>query len=387
MTTATSTYYKQPLPNEANPTEEMQRIDTYLEWQQQEGVKVYNHYYFPKLDELELGPWERKGGSGAIINIPLAQLPNDCHVVEIKPGGASEPEHHMYEEMVYVLSGRGSTSVWHDEKHKQTFEWGPGSLFAIPLNAHYQHFNASSQRPARYVGVTNAPPMMRLFHNIDFIFNTPFNFEDRVAGEDAYFSGNGKLYTRRVWETNFVPDAVHMPLYSWKERGGGGINVMLELAQNSMGSHISQFQVGTYKKGHRHGPGAHLFILSGDGFSLLWNEGKDYEKCDWHPGGLVIVPSDDCFHQHFNTGATQARYLALRPGGGRFGARGARQPAADVSIREGGMQVEYPDEDPEIHRLYEEELKKHGASCRMKGYIPYCTGEVGPKGLDSEGEE
>ena len=38
---------------------------------------------------------------------------------------------------------------------------------------------------------------------------------------------------------------------------------MIELAQNSMGAHISQFQPGTYKKAHRHGPGAHVIILDG----------------------------------------------------------------------------------------------------------------------------
>ena len=29
---------------------------------------------------------------------------------------------------------------------KHSFEWGPKSLFALPLNARYQHFNASGQR-------------------------------------------------------------------------------------------------------------------------------------------------------------------------------------------------------------------------------------------------
>ena len=42
------------------------------------------------------------------------------------------------------------------------------------------------------------------------------------------------------------------------------------------------------------------------------------------------------------------------------------------------MQIEYEYEDREIHRIFESELEKNGAPCRMKAFIPYCTGEVGP---------
>ena len=49
-----------------------------------------------------------------------------------------------------------------------------------------------------------------------------------------------------------------------------------------------------------------------------------------------------------------------------------------MSIKEGGMQIEYEDEDPDIHRIFEERLAENGAPCRMKAFIPYCTGEVGP---------
>ena len=68
-----------------------------------------------------------------------------------------------------------------------------GSLFAIPLNASYQHFNASGTEPARYIAVTNAPPMMRLFRNQEFIFDSPVGFKDRFGGEADYFSGGGTL--------------------------------------------------------------------------------------------------------------------------------------------------------------------------------------------------
>jgi mannose-6-phosphate isomerase-like protein (cupin superfamily) len=357
--------------------------DPYSEWLRTEGVKVYENNYFPSLAKVELGPWERKGGLGAVIHIKNNHLPNDCHVVEIKPGGKSEPEHHMYELTVYVIAGRGATSVWQDEKKKASFEWQAGSLFSIPLNAWYQNFNGSGQEPARYIAVTNAPPMMRLFRDNHFMFNNPFTFSSRFGGEDDYFSGKGKLYTRRVWESNFIANAPDMLLYGWKERGAGGINAMLEMANNNTKSHISEFPIGTYKKAHRHGPGAHLVLLSGTaGYSLIWTkeDRSDMIKCDWQVGSMVTVPSDNCFHQHFNSGTTRARYLALRPGdmGLYKKGRGGGGENADRNIKEGGWQVEYGDEDREIHQIFEKELKANGARCKMKAFVPWCTGDVGP---------
>jgi len=356
--------------------------DAYENWLESEGVKVYEQFYFPSMAKLELGPWERKGGKGAVTHINNRHMPNDCHVIEIKPGGKSEPEHHMYELTIYVVSGRGGTTIWNDEKQKQTFEWHAGSLFSIPLNATYQNFNGSGTEPARYIAVTNAPPMMRLFKDNKFIFNSDFKFESRFAGEDDYFNGNGKLYKRRIWESNFVANAPDMALYGWKERGAGGINAMLEMANNNMKSHISEFPIGTYKKAHCHGPGAHLVLLSGTGgFSLVWTkeDRSDMIKCDWQEGSMVTVPSDNCYHQHFNTGTNRARYLALRAGDqGMNSPRGGGGDGADKSIKEGGWQIEYADEEQEIHEIFEKDLKAHGAPCKMKAFVPWCTGEVGP---------
>ena len=362
--------------------DEFSTEDGYARWQQREGVRVIVDFAFEDLNRIELGPWERKGGSGAIINIPNDHLTNDSHVVEIRPGGKSEPEHHLYEEFCYIISGRGATNIWTDEAHKQTFEWHAGSLFAIPLNAWYQHFNGSGEEPARYISVTTAPPMMRLFNDLDFIFDTDSYFKGRFNAESDYFSGAGKLYKKRVWQSNFIPNAPDMALYGWQERGAGGINVMLEMAENSSKAHISEFPVGTYKKAHRHGPGAHLLILSGDaGYSTLWtkDDRSDLRKADWKVGGMVIVPGDDMFHQHFNTGNTRARYLAMYTGGmGTMKPRSNRGWLADTSVKEGGWQIEYEDEVRENHEAFEADLAAHGAPCRMKAFIPWCTGELGP---------
>ena len=353
--------------------------DAYEDWLEKEKVLVHKTYYVPSMREIEVGPWERKGGEGAVVHIDNAHMPNDLHVVDIAPGGRSEPERHMYEINFYVVSGRGATTVWQDEGGKQTFEWKAGSLFTIPLNAWYQHFNGSGDEKVRYIATTNAPPMMRLFRDEEFIFNNDFQFKSRYTDDESYFSGNGTLYNKRIWETNFIPNAPDMALYGWKERGAGGINAMLQMGQNDMGNHISEFPIGTYKKAHRHGPGAHLVLLSGDaGFSLLWTkpDRSDMVKCDWQVGSIVIIPGDGVYHQHFNSGTTRARYMALRGGNGGFIAPN-QKATADVSLKDGGIQVEYEDEDREIHEIFEAELAKSGAQCNMKAFIPYCTGVVG----------
>ncbi len=366
-----------PAPDITATLPPLERVDAYEQWQKAEGVPVITGFFIPDLNTLELGPWPRKGGSGAFVNLEGTGGVNDLHVVELAPGGASEPERHLYEEMIYILSGRGSTKVWYDERQTATFEWGPGSLFSVPLNAMYRMFNASGVQSARYAAVTNAPTIVSLFHNQGFVFDNPYIFGDRFGGEDDYFTREGTLHHGRTLQTNFVPNVHTIQLHDWKARGGGGTNVMIELAQNSMGAHISQFKPGTYKKAHRHGPGAHVIILDGQGFSLLWREGDaDWQKCDWTPG-TVVVPPENWFHEHFNTGADPARYLALRFTGKHYAQRGAFQSReADVSVKEGGAQIEYEDEDPRIHEIFESELASHGAQCHMKGLVPWCTSKL-----------
>ena len=259
--------------------------------------------------------WSSSHGRGAaatrvFINHDASRTSNDCYVMEIPPGKSLAPHRQLYEEMILVLSGRGSTTVWNDAGARITFEWKDGALFAIPLNCHHQHFNGSGREPARYVAVTNAPPVINLYEDVDFIFNTKYDFKDRFAGEPDYFSAKGEQ-KGFLLATNFVPDAVNMPLITAKERGAGGGHIRFNMAKGSMNSHISQFPIGTYKKGHAHGPGAHVIVLSGDGFSLMWPEGEEPQQYKWEVG-TMIVPPNMWFHQHFNAGSTPARYLAFK---------------------------------------------------------------------------
>ena len=48
---------------------------------------------------------------------------------EIPAGKALKPQRHLFEELIYIVSGRGATTVWNDPASKHTFEWQEGSVF------------------------------------------------------------------------------------------------------------------------------------------------------------------------------------------------------------------------------------------------------------------
>ena len=115
--------------------------------------------------------------------------------------------------------------------------------------------------------------------------------------------------------------------------------------------YISEMPVGTYKKGHRHGPGFHVMCVTGHGYSLLWYDGDpDFTRVDWKHG-VVFPPADQQFHQHFNTSTNPARYLATGIGGTRYpfttanrrsllGIKPGEKGAVSTSLKDGGDQID-----------------------------------------------
>jgi mannose-6-phosphate isomerase-like protein (cupin superfamily) len=252
-----------------------ERVDTYKEWQAAQRIPVVRGFFVEDLNKVEVEPWDLKGVPCSFVVLDGTGGVNDGYVCEIPTGGKTKPQKHLYEEMVYITKGYGATSVWQKDGKKHTFEWGPGSLFAVPINAHYQHFNASGSEAARYFAVTNSCFMMNLFHNVDFIFGDDFPFLDRFdPSTEGYFSGQGEVTGRFFMTTNFVPDTHTIKHTDYSERGKGSTNMKFNLAGQTMCAHISEFPVGTYKKGHKHGPGAHVIILGGQGYSVLWQQGR-----------------------------------------------------------------------------------------------------------------
>ena len=82
----------------------------------------------------------------------------DVTLVEIPPSGRLPAHRHLAEEMIYIVSGEGHTLMWNSsEGKKERYEWAEGDLLSPALNAWHQHFNASSDTPARYLSITTSP--------------------------------------------------------------------------------------------------------------------------------------------------------------------------------------------------------------------------------------
>ena len=342
---------------------ETEKSTPYTRWVADEGLDIIDAMYVPNLHTVELKPWARRGGRGVFLNHDASRTSNDCYVCEIPPGKQLAAQRQLFEEMIYVLDGLGSTTVSDDSGKKVSFEWRAGAIFAIPLNTIHQHFNGSGSEPARFVSVTNAPVIINALGDIDFVFGTKYAFKDRFAGESDYFSNKGEQ-KGLLLDTNFVADAINLPLIPAKERGAGGGHIRFSMAKGSMNSHISQFPVGTYKKAHMHGPGAHVIVMGGQGFSLMWPEGEEPQRFEWHEG-TMIVPPNMWFHQHFNTGTTPARYLAFKSEGVSIrNAQGV--PKAWISRRVGGHQIDYADESSFVRQTFSEALALSGTAPRME---------------------
>lgn len=342
--------------------------EIYRGFQREEGIPVNICYAVPDLKTIEVKPWRRMGAFGAYVNLYGEEVLGDNYILEIPRGEKIKPQKHMFEELVYVLSGRGTTTFWTKENGQRwSFEWNEQSLFALPANMGYQHFNFDSSKPVRLFSKTTLPAMFDYFQSRDFIFKNDFEFPG--IGKDFYSETN--VHKREsssqkedesgtVWAANFVQDVrSYDRMADSQARGAGG--TMVEFRQPGLArlhAHQSEFPVGTYKKAHAHPPGRSIILVKGKGYSLLWQPGnsKDKKKVNWQPGslfgvGLTELQGEIWWHQHFNTSTEPARYLVLHV-----------DPGWDF---EKHVQVEYADEERETRQIYESELAKSGLKSRM----------------------
>jgi hypothetical protein len=170
--------------------------------------------------------------------------------------------------------------------------------------------------------------MLDTVHNEDFVFNCPYDFSDRYSGAEDFFNVGLKRYEvgmQHIWETNFIMDIQSVALDERTVKGAGVRITQFELSGNSLIGHLAQWPAGRYHKAHYHGAGAILLGVQSAGYVLLWS-----------------------------------KELGIRP----YEAGGS-EDGVYIDVKRGGTLIEYADEDPQIRKHYEEELRKTGVTCEM----------------------
>src|SRR2546430_6119183 len=198
-------------------------VNPWEEWLKQENLPVHKDYYISDLRKADVKPWKRLGPgvNGAYIDLIGGEGVNVGYLCELAPRAKTEPQRYLFEEVLYVLTGEGESVIWQPgSKNKQSVRWKAGSVLAPPLNVWRQHINRG-QTPSRFLVMTNAPVVIDLFHNLNFVFNNDFAFRDRYDVEADFFGGGADKAHHKAttseeseqakgldtWDSDLVPDA------------------------------------------------------------------------------------------------------------------------------------------------------------------------------------
>ena len=275
-------------------------------------LPMFEGLVIPDIGTVALGPWPQMGAdiTGLYLHFADYQV-SDGRIVEIPAGASMAPQRHLFEMGVYFLGGPGHTLFFPEGGEPLRVDWRAGSVFSVPLNTRYQHFNDSGQA-VRVLAITSFPFALNATNSESFVFDNEHHFAGRFAGEADYFQRSEAIGERRT-RTNFVADAMTVQLGSGSNRGGGQRTMSWPMAGNSvLDMHVSSIPPQSHMKAHRHSSDAFLLILSGEGYSLIWNGDKveERQRINWRRHTLLVPPTY-WYHQHFNAGSVESRHLAI----------------------------------------------------------------------------
>ncbi len=332
------------------------KFSAYDKWVAEQGVPTVSGSFVADAREVPVAPWKAKGALGTILQFSDQRVA-DAYVLEIPPGGGTNTQRQLFEEIVVILEGNGSTEMWYSDGPRRSFEWGRGSVFSVPINAFHAHHNGSGQNRIRYVALTSAPPVIEAFRDPAFVFDNDHIFPERFDDKDPGFFEKPDEYLTDYYggilDTNFISDIRKVRLVPREARGTGNKNMYIHIAGSTMFAHVSRFPVGTFKKAHRHEPGAHIVMLDSTGYTMMWLDGEEPVKYDWAEGS-VISPPAGVWHQHYNTGTEPCKFVALH---------------ASVAFNSGGggniEQLEVSEMNEDMAELYRSECAKNGVEVSV----------------------
>jgi oxalate decarboxylase/phosphoglucose isomerase-like protein (cupin superfamily) len=346
----------------------------YETWMAAQELPIYRGHA-ADLPDIELGWWAERECYGGFLYFMGMEDIHEARVIEIPAGKTLPPQRIALEELVYVVKGRGTCTVWAGDHEKRTFEWSDRSFFMIPPNYQYVLASMQGEQPARLMHTNFLPLALSAMPNVDYFLDNPKFDPNILYGDEANAFSEAKMLKMtpgsnrvdQLYVGNFFPDmAAWSNLVPHPTRGAGGTTLRFR-SRTGKNGHMSVFPPQRYKLAHRHGPGRVIVIPKGEGFSIVGPPGLGAGEPDplredtsevipWKEG-TVFTPPDQWYHQHFNTGTTDARYIAFGP---------TRQFGGHDESRFGVQTIKYAHEPAWIRAKFEAELAKHN----LKSDIP-----------------
>jgi mannose-6-phosphate isomerase-like protein (cupin superfamily) len=297
-------------------------VDSYEEWAKGEAIPIVTGACLD-LPSIETRPWARFGLGGAFCHVEGRDDFLTVLLLDLGPGAGAAPQRHLFEAVFVVLAGTGAVEL-ELAGGARRLEWGPDSVFAVPMNARYRLVN-SGAAPARLALFSDLRYLLNLYRSERFLFASAMDFPERQSGEVL------------------VRDIASLPLGAERAR-------RFDLAAGSLGCDLVELAPHSYGRARRQMQGAHLLALAGPGYTLIGSDTpEEATRIDWHRGTLFAAPGMR-FGQHFNPGPAPARLLDVEFGSEHYPLFRSRRAAyGDGSVYAAGRaEIAREQEDPRI---------------------------------------
>ncbi len=339
-----------------------------------EGVPVLRDAAL-NLGQLAVAPWRRLGAAGALLQVFGTEGRLGQSVVALPPSGASRAERHLCDEIVLVLSGRGTTEL-RGEDSRLVFEWQEGSLFAIPRNATHRFINATDHE-ARLLCLNTLPAAMNLLGDADAAFANPLRAVlDDEAGQAFDAIEPDAVQELALCRTALVPDAIGCDLPLDNRLSPAHRQLALGMTGRALEIWLGEHRPGRYGRARLVAPGQVSVCLRGTGYRLLWPERfgptPPPERVIRVAQSPYVMTAQGAgggrwFEQDFVTSPGPLRHLTVRlapPPGGPPG--GELPDILTTDFDQGGAVLPYWREAAHIRATHAAEMASLGLPNRMR---------------------